>query len=233
MVLQGRVTYQNDPMTISLRGMNMQIHMMEYTADNIANADMVGYQKKIPIVTSFAETLGIKGVDTQTDTSVGRIQMTDKPLDLALGTKGYFQKLQPDGRIDMTRDGRFKLDKSGNLLSEDNLPILGKDGSAIRMPFIPDSLSQIKIDFEGRITLANPATGKTESAGTLSVVDGDGTPAKEVQVTQGYVESSNVFLHEEFVAMVAPKRNFQANRQMFLTQSQALGRLIQELGRVQ
>lgn len=233
MVLQGRVTYQNDPMTISLRGMTMQIHMMEFTAENIAKADMVGYQRKTPIVTSFAETLGIKGVDTQTDTSVGRIQMTDKPLDLALGTKGYFQKLQADGRVDMTRDGRFKLDKAGNLLSEDNLPVLGKDGSAIRLPFVPDTLSQIKIDTEGRITMINPATGQMESAGTLSVVNSDGSPAKKIQVNQGYVESSNVFLHEEFVAMVAPKRNFQANRQMFLTQSQALGRLIQELGRVQ
>ncbi len=233
MVLEGRVTYTDDPMTVSVRGMTTNIQLMTYYADNIAYADTPGYQRKVPVVTSFADQLGFKGIDTVTDTSVGRIHSTTRPLDCALNTKGYFQKMHEDGRIDLTRDGRFKLDKDGYLLSNDNMKILSRQGTPIKMPFAPDTLERIRIKPDGWVSILNPETGKTEQVAQLGIATTDGSLADEVDVRQGFVEESNVFLHEEFVGMVIPKRAFQANRQIFLTASNALSRLIQELGRAQ
>lgn len=232
MVLEGRVTYNADPMAIAVRGMTTQIHMMNYYTDNIAHSTLPGYQKKVPVVTSFADHLGWKAIDTVTDTSPGQIRSSKRPLDFAVNGQGYFQKLHEDGRVELTRDGRFKLDKDGRLLSEDNMPVLSRQGTPIVLPFIPDKLSQIKVSPDGWMKItAND--GKTTPVAQLAVAGQDGRTVDNIDVRQGYVEESNVFMHEEFVAMTIPRRNFQANRQIFLTQSQALGRLIQEMGRSQ
>jgi flagellar basal-body rod protein FlgF len=233
MTLQGYVLYENDPMTVAVRGMTMQINILSYYTENIAHADTPGYQRKLPVINSFAEHLGMKGVDTVTDTSVGRIHKTLRPLDFALNTKGYFQKLQADGRVELTRDGRFRLDKDGNLLSNDFMPVLSRQGQPIRLPFAPDKLDRIKVKEDGWIELLNPTTGETVRVAQIGVASQDGSLADEINIQQGHVEASNVFLHEEFVGLVPPKRNFQANRQIFMTQSQALTRLIQEMGRAQ
>lgn len=234
MTLEGRVTYDQDPMTIAVRGMTTQLHLLTYYADNIAYANTAGYQRKVPVTTTFAEHLGIHGIDTVTDTSVGRINATGRPLDFALNTKGYFQKLQADGRVDLTRDGRFRLDKTGRLISDDGLPVLSRQGKPIQFPFIPNDLQkQVKVQPDGWIDVLNPATLETVRVAQIGVAQQDGTMASDVDIRQGHSEDSNVFLHEEFVGMVGPRRNFQANRQMFLTQSQVLSRLIQEMGRTQ
>ncbi len=233
MTLEGRVTYDYDPMTISVRAMNTQMYVMSFYTENIAYADMPGYQRKTPMVTTFAEHLGTHGIDSMTDTSVGRITKTQQPLDFALNTTGYFQKLQPDGRIAMTRDGRFHLDKDGILRSNENMPVLSRSGTPIQFPFVPDSLDRIKMKRDGWIEILDPKTGETQRVAQMGVAMEDGTLKDNAEVLQGQVEASNVFLHEEFVGMVAPKRSFQANRQMFLTHSSVLGRLIQEMGRAQ
>lgn len=233
MTLEGRVSYEHDPMTISVRGMTTQIYLLSFYTDNLAYADIPGYQRKVPVITSFAEHLGINGIDKATDTSIGRIHSTLRPLDFALNTKGYFQKLQADGSVELTRDGRFKLDKTGRLLSNDGLPILSRQGTPIQLPFIPDKPDRIKVKPDGWITIVDPQSGKTHQVAQLGIAISDGKLADEVDVRQGFVEESNVFIHEEFVSLVGPKRNFQANRAMFLTQSQALTRLIQEMGRSQ
>lgn len=233
MTLEGRVTYQNDPMTISVRGMTTQIHLLSFHTDNIAFADTPGYQRKQAAITSFAEHLGVKGIDSVTDTAVGRIHKTLRPLDFALNGKGYFQKMHGDGRVELTRDGRFRLDKEGNLLSNDFMPILSRQGTRIKLPFAPDKLERIKVKEDGWIEVLNHLTGETVRVAQIGVAAQDGSLADEVNIQQGHVEASNVFLHEEFVGLVGPKRNFQANRQIFLTQSQVLSRLIQEMGKAQ
>ncbi len=231
MTLKGRIDYNEDPMVTAVKGMTMQIGLLNYYTDNIAFADTPGYQRKVPVVTSFAEQLGIKGVDTVTDTSVGRLFGTHLPLDFALNSKGYFQKLHADGHVELTRDGRCRMDKNGNLLSTDLMPILGRDGKPIKFPVIPDQLSHVKVAQDGTISVQDPKTGTSQYVGQIGVVLSEGKPAKQVEVRQGVVEASNIFLHEEFIGMVAPKREFEANRQMFITQSQNLSRLIQDMGR--
>ena len=233
-MLQGRVTYSEDPMTVSLRGMTSQLHTLNIAVENIAYADVPGYQKKEAVVTTFAEHLGFKGINKVVNTEAGRVTPSGKTLDLALITKGYFQKLQKDGSVELTRDGRFKLDKAGNLLSENDMPILSRQGMPINLGEIPNNnLSAVKIQRDGTIEVIDTPNNTTRIAGQIAVASEDGLPLDEVDMRQGYIEASNVFLHEEFVAVVSPRRIFEANRQIFQIQSQALSKLVQELGRSQ
>lgn len=233
-MLQGRVTNIDDPMNVSLRGMTSQLHLLNIAVENIAYADVPGYQKKEAVVTTFAEQLGFKGINKVVNTEAGRVTSTDKPLDLALITKGYFQKLQKDGSVELTRDGRFKVDKQGNLLSENDMPILSRHGMPINLGEIPNNdFRSIKIQRDGTIQIVDAANSTTRIAGQIAVASEDGLPLEEVDMRQGNIEASNVFLHEEFVAVVSPRRLFEANRQIFQIQSQALSKLVQELDRAQ
>mgnify|MGYP006200332063 CR=1 FL=1 len=69
--------------------------------------------------------------------------------------------------------------------------------------------------------------------GALGVVSQDGSTAAEVDVKQGYVEDSNVYLQKEYTSIMPVRRQFEANRQLFIMQSDQLSKMIQELGRPQ
>lgn len=231
MVLKGYV-YANDGLTISMKAMHTQMAMLNVHTDNIANYAVPGYQKKEPVVTSFAEYLGPNAVDAATNTDIGRLRRSGLPLDLALNSKGYFQRLNATGGIDLSRDGRFQLDKDGYLRSLDGKQILSAAGTVIKFPFIPDNLDKsVKISPNGEILLYDIKKGKALSVAHLGVANEQGTVASDIDIKQGYVEDSNVMLQQEYMAIMPLRREFEANRQMFIIQNDAVSRMIQELGR--
>jgi flagellar basal-body rod protein FlgF len=232
-MLEGKITATGDGLGISTRAMLTQMNIMNIHNENITHFGIPGYQQRKPVVTTFVEHLGPQGVDQAVNTEVGRLHLTKNPLDVALNVKGYFQKLRPTGEIELTRDGRFKLDKSGALLSLDNQPVLSASGSPItfKQP-VNNPGKEVKFLPNGEVVFYNPLNQKTESMGRLGIVDDYGQPVTTVQVAQGYAEESNVMLQEEFVGLMLPRRDFEANRQLFILQSDSLSRLVQELGRV-
>lgn len=233
MVLRGYV-YDNDGLTISTRAMHTQIQILSTHTDNIANFGVPGYQKKRPVVTSFAEYLGPNAVDSVVDTEIGRLRASGMPLDTALNSKGYFQRVLESGAVELTRDGRFHLDAEGWLRSVDGKKILSTSGEPLRFSVMPKNLAkEVKISQEGDVQLFNVRTGEYRLMGRLGVVNEQGTAADVPDIRQGYVEDSNVFLQEEYVALMPLRREFEANRQMFILQNDALSRMIQELGRAQ
>ncbi len=233
-MLEGRLTYQGDGMSIALRAMNATVHRMEIHTDNIAHFGLPGYQRKTPVITSFVEHLGKNAIDTVTSTEIGRLRKSDNPLDFALNSKGYFQYLNAGGGIEMTRDGRMKLDKDGYLLALDGRHVLSDAGLPVRFSHIPKDLNKhVTVAPDGEIKVFNTEKNAMQSMGRLSVVNQDGSVVDNADVKQGYVEDSNVFLQREFVSVVPLRRNFEANRQLFIIQSDTLSRTIQELGRPQ
>lgn len=230
MKLYGGIDLGSGGMISSLRDMFLQTDIMNVINDNVQGFNKVGYQKKVPVVSSFAEFLGPHALSQNIDEEVGRINITKNPLDLALATNGYFQVQTPNG-IQLTRDGRFKLDKDGNLLTIQNHKVLSKEGKPIKLSEVPKQLEDIKIDKDGTVKYLSSSDLKQHTAGKVSVVTSEGAMIDEVDIKQGYVEESNVALHEELFNMVAPRRNFEANRQLFLIQSDSLAKTIQELGR--
>ncbi len=229
MIINGRVSYLESGIKTSLRAMQVQSELVSMTNQNIIGFDKIGYQRQEPIVSSFTEYLGVDGLSQTVDDKVGRIMMSEKPLDFAIATKGYFQTQSENG-VKLTRDGRFKLDREGNLLTQEDHQVLSNAGMPIQLPFVPDDLKKIKVDDSGLLSVFNDKTKKLEAVATIGVVDANGMVVMEPKVKQGYNEYSNVSLQNEFLSMMPVIRAFEANRQVFMIQNQNLQKVISQLG---
>lgn len=229
MKINGGIQYFQDGIRTPIKAMQVQTELMGIHNQNIVGFDKVGFQRHEAVVSSFKEYIGVHGVSTTIDDKVGRITLTENPLDLAIATKGYFQ-IGTDNGIQLTRDGRFKINKDGELLTLQNNKVLSEAGLPVILPFVPDDLKKIKIDSEGQISVFNDKTRKLEAVATLGVVDSRGMLVDKTDIKQGYCEFSNVAMAQEVMEMVPIIRNFEANRQMFLIQNQNLQKVISQLG---
>ncbi len=230
MKLYGGIHLEEGGMYKSIRAMHLQQGTIGIVNQNIVGFNKAGYQKNVPYVTSFAEYLGSYALESYKDDEVGRLKLTQNPLDLCLAAKGYFQ-VQTKNGIELTRDGRFKLDKDGNLMTLQDAKVLSREGKPVKFDKMPQSLEFIKIDSKGNITLKDPVGLKVHDIGSIAVVDSNKKILYDANMKQGYVEESNVSLQEEAYSLITMRRNFQANRQLFIVQNTALSRVIQELGR--
>lgn len=228
MRINGGIFYNENGLTTSIRAMHLDSELIGISNENIGGFDKVGYQRKEAVVSSFAEFLGVHALSTTKDDKVGRIAVSDNPLDIALANKGYFQTESENG-IKLTRDGRFKIGKDGSLLTLEDAHVLSSAGTPIQLPFVPQDLKQIKIDKSGKISLFNPDTKKLMNVGQIGVVDTNGILVMDPNVKQGYNEFSNVSLQQEFITMMPIMKNFDANRQMFMLQNANLGKAISQL----
>ncbi len=229
MTVVGGINYNEKGILHNIRAMRMQQVLMSITNENVIGFDKIGYQRKIPVVSSFAEYLGEDAISTTVDDTVGRLGLTENPLDVALAEKGYFQILTKDG-IKLTRDGRFKMTKNGEILSLDGNKVLTNMGTPLVLPVIPEKLQDISIDLNGVVRVLNSKTRKFETAGTLSVVTQDGAAVLSPNVRQGYNEYSNVSLQSEFLQAIPYPKTFEANKQLFSIQNSNLQRVISSLG---
>ncbi len=228
-MINGGVHFTERGIIQNIRAMRMQTALMAITNENVVGFDKIGYQRKIPVVSSFAEFIGEDAISTTTDDTIGRLGLTENPLDVALAEKGYFQVLTKEG-VKLTRDGRFKMNKNGEILSLDGDKILTNMGTPLILPFVPEKLEDISIDLNGVVRVLNNKTRKFETAGTLSVVSQDGVAVLSPNVRQGYNEYSNVSLQTEFMQAMMYPRTFEANRQLYQIQNSNLQRVISSLG---
>ena len=229
MTLYGGIQFKDTGIAANLRTMHLDSELIGIFNDNINGFDKIGFQRKEPVVSSFSSIIGVHGLSTSVDDSVGRLDMTQNPLDIALSEKGYFQVEGPEG-VKSVRDGRFRLDVDGNLLTLENAKVLANNGMPIVFPFSPRTLEDIKINKNGDISVFNPKSNKLEYVATLAVVTDKGLAVMEPGVLQGYNEASNVNFNSEVLELVGIRRNFEANRKMFIIQNSNLRKAIQELG---
>ncbi|MBO5386393.1 hypothetical protein J6A64_08765 [bacterium] len=228
MRLNSGIQFNDSGLTASIRAMHLDSELIAISNENIGGFDKIGYQRKEAIVTSFAEYLGVHALSTTRDDKVGRIMVSEKPLDIAIANKGYFQ-VQSENGIKLSRDGRFQIGKDGTLLTLENAKVLSNAGVPIKFPFIPQDLKQIKVDNSGKITMFNPDTHKLTLIGQIGVVDHNGVVVMDPNIKQGFNEFSNVSLQSEFLQIMPVIKNFDANRQMFMLQNSVLGKTISQL----
>ena len=229
MQINGGVRFCEQGMTASIRAMHVQSEILGMINENVTGFDKVGYQRKEPVVSSFTEYIGIHGLSNTIDDQPGRIMVSKNPLDVSLANKGYFQIQTPDG-VKLTRDGRFKLDKFGNLLDLEDNAVLSDAGMPIQLPVVPDNAEQVVINSKGKISVMDKNSNRLVEAGFLGIVDANGMAVLNPDVKQGYNEHSNVVLQNEFLAVKPVVRNFEANRQIFMIENQNLQKVIQQLG---
>lgn len=231
MQINGGVRFCEQGIKSSIRAMHLQSEILGMINENVSGFDKVGFQRKEPVVSSFTEYIGIHGLSNTVDDQVGRIMVSKNPLDITMANKGYFQVQTPEG-VKLTRDGRFKLDKEGNLLNIQDHKVLSDAGLPIKLPVVPDNPTEVVVNTKGKISVFDKATGKLLDAGFLGIVDSNGLAVLNPDVKQGYNEHSNVVLQNEFMAIKPVVRNFEANRQIFLLESSNLQKVISQLGSI-
>ena len=231
MQINGGVRFCEPGIRASIRAMHLQSSLLEITTDNVNGFDKVGIQRREPVVSSFTEFLGVHGLSSTIDDQPGRIISSGNPLDITMANRGYFQIATPEGVV-LTRDGRFKIDKQGNLLNLEDNPVLSDSGVPIQLTVVPKSAEQVVVNTRGKVSVFNTETKKMEDCGYIGIVDSNGVAVMNPDVKQGFNEYSNVSLQNEFLQVKPVVRNFEANRQIFIMQNNNLQSVISKLGSV-
>jgi flagellar hook protein FlgE len=106
--------------SIANTGLKAAMTNMEAISNNISNANTVGFKKSN---VNFADIyaggfsqsnyigFGVKTQSVTQDFSMGRIELTDRGLDLSLSNDGFFVQKNGAGQVSYTRAGRLELDK--------------------------------------------------------------------------------------------------------------------------
>jgi flagellar hook protein FlgE len=119
-----------------LSGLNVSSKSLDVIGNNIANSSTVGFKSSRNEFSELvAGSLGTggnnaAGIGAATAAiaqqfSQGNINITGNSLDVGINGGGFFQVTKTDGTIAYTRDGEFKLDKDGNLITNTGSFLMG------------------------------------------------------------------------------------------------------------
>lgn len=232
----------------SLAAMGSGMREQERIANNLANANTVGYKRQ----RSFTETLeefvdhegAPRSVRVQEQWAAmerGVLETTGNPLDLAINGDGFFASVdEATGARRYSRAGQFSLDAHGVLRTTAGHLVEGHDGpiqvppAAESLEISPDGSIRANGQMIGRLRVVrfeNPeALRRVDSAG----FDAAGMRALEAadpKILQGRLEGSNVNPISEMTDMITHFRLFESQQKMLQTTDQILGQVTRELGR--
>lgn len=189
---------------------------------------------------------GVRPVATERIFSQGNLQQTSNDKDVAIQGAGFFQVLLPDGTTAYTRDGSFQVDSQGQLVTS--------SGFTIQPTItIPNGAESITIARDGTVSVTTAGTVAPTQVGTLQLatfINTAGLQAKGENLyvetaasgnpnigapgangignlSQGYVETSNVNVVEELVNMIQTQRAYEINSKAITTSDQMLQKLTQ------
>ncbi len=180
--------------------------------------------------------------NTATDFTQGELKTTDNPMDCALQGPGFFTVKMEDNSTGYTRDGEFKIDKTGQLVNKKDLPVLTENGGTIRSD--PNSKSILKISDDGTVSQGAEIKGKLGImvfAKPQNLVPKGGgiyannnpdvlpAPATDTQVHAGSVENSNVLPTMAMTTMMLAMRMFESNQKVLSMQSDRMSKAINDL----
>lgn len=240
-----------------------QLHV-DTIANNLANVNTTGFKKsRVNFQDLIYETIRPAGNETTAGVTLpegiqvghgvrpsaisklftpGAAIQTGQPLDLYIEGDGFFQIELPDGSLAYTRDGSFKVNQQGTILTAEGYALnpgitiptdaelitVSSDGNiSVRVPGdnTPQSIGQIELarfsnpaglDARlGRNLLLETQASGTPTTGTPGL-DGLGT------VAQGFLENSNVQVVEEILQLIIAQRAYEANSRVISTSDEML-----------
>ncbi|ARA94809.1 flagellar basal-body rod protein FlgF [Rhodothermaceae bacterium RA] len=232
----------------SFASMTEGVRQQERIANNLANANTVGFKRERLFVEALNERLDAeqaprsdRAITRWADAGQGALEKTDNPLDVAIHGDGFFVVTdEATGRTGYTRAGRFTLDADGVLRDAAGRLVEG-EGGPIEIP--PDQ-SPIVISTDGEVRAGDEVVGRlrvvtfadpmalTRAEGAVFLAD----EARPVDVPtpdlrQGFVESSNVDVIREMTDMITHFRLFESQQKVIQTLDQVLGQVSRDLGR--
>jgi flagellar basal-body rod protein FlgF len=226
---------------------------LDIVANNIANAETTGFKVESLMVETEpmapAHTAGApRPVKFVIDRSVGRdfgqgaLRSTGATFDLALEGNGFFKIGGPAGE-QYTRDGRFRMDDTGRVTTQDGLPVLDEGGGEI---VIDPEDGAVSIAPDGTVSQGEELLGKIGVArfDNLTVLEkvGDNryrntsnqqpVAAPEVVMHQGMLEGSNVKPIAEITRMIEVTRAYESMAKMMDANAELSRRSIERMGKL-
>ncbi len=246
-------------------GSQTQQFNIDVIANNVSNVNTTGYKKsRAEFQDLLSQTyqaagaigdqgttdpvgiqvgLGVQVSATQRIFLPGSIMQTGNPLDLAIQGDGFYQVLTDSGQVAYTRDGTFKRDANGTIVTSDGYPLQPNIT-------IPNDATEISIGLNGTVFIrqagstdmtqvgqlqlarvANPAGlesigrnlyQETPASGTaIQGTAGQGDFAKTT-ISQGFLEGSNVQIVEELINLITAQRAFEANSKVIQASDEIL-----------
>jgi flagellar basal-body rod protein FlgG len=221
--------------------------LMDITANNIANVNTTGfksdsvsfndmYQRELGFNKEYFDGIGTLGsgptfTGQYSDFSVGSMQQTSNPLDVAITTQnGMFAVNTPQGTR-YTRDGSFKRAPDGTLTNISGYPVLDSQGNSIVLP-----QGQLSIADNGEMEVDGKAVAK------LGIYDGtfakegenlwsapDATADASPAMKQSYLEGSNVNPMMAMIDMIKINRAIEMAQKSIQSEDDSSGKLISSL----
>lgn len=227
---------------------------MDVIANNMANVGTAGFKADHMRFEEFmmpvARVEGLSGdaarlsyvLDKATyrDFQSGDIERTGNELDVAISGDGWFVVKTPEGER-YTRDGRFKINADGQLVTSAGHPVLGDGGPIV---FAPDEAG-IEIAQDGFISTTDGLKGRlqlvrfednaqlSKQGTSLFAAEALPLPAEDARVMQGMVEKSNVQPILEVTRMIETVRTYTQVAQAIQTAHEMRRDAITRLGRME
>lgn len=253
----------NKALWIAKTGLEAQQTRMATISNNLANVNTNGFKKDRAIfedllyqnvrqvgAQSTQDTqlpsglslgTGVRTVATEKLHLQGNIIQTENSLDVAIQGRGFLQVLMPDGSIGYTRDGSFKMDSTGQMVTSSGYVIQ----PAIT---IPENALNVTIGTDGVVSASLPGNATPTQLGSIQLADfvnptglqpigqnlflesaSSGSPTTGTPglnglgtVVQGALESSNVNVVEELVNMIEAQRAYEMNSKAISTTDRML-----------
>lgn len=247
-------------------GMIGQQASIDTISNNLANVNTPGFKKvRADFEDLIYQTVRVAGTPATEDTVVpvpvqmghgsklsatqrqfiqGNLQNTENISDIAIQGDGFFRVLSYDGTYSYTRDGAFKIDSNGQLVTSNGYKLMPE----IVLPegFIPETLSisqdgRVDVKIPGRddpiqvgqlelYRFPNPAgmTAVGENLFKVSNASGDaiaGRPGFDGmgKTIHKFLEMSNVSVVREMVGMIVAQRAYEFNSKAIQTSDNMLG----------
>jgi flagellar basal-body rod protein FlgG len=184
---------------------------------------------------------GVRTVAAQRTFTTGDLINTANSLDVAIEGRGFFQVSMPDGTQAYTRAGNFAVNAQGQLVTPDGYALepavaippeatavtIGADGTvSVTLPGTTDASEVGQIQLASFVNEAGlQAIGRnflvpTQASGQPQIappgVQGLGT------LSQGFLESSNVKVVEEMIALISGQRAYEVNSKVISATDQML-----------
>jgi flagellar basal-body rod protein FlgG len=187
---------------------------------------------------------GVRPAATQKIYTQGSLQSTENVSDIAIQGEGFFRVLLYDGTYGYTRDGAFKIDANGQLVTSNGYRVLPE----IIFPedFVRDSVT---VSQDGRVTakiagsddpieigqvelyrFVNPTGLQAIGENLLKVTNASGEaiagrPGFDGmgKVIHKFLEMSNVSVVQEMVNMIVAQRAYELNSKAIQTSDTMLG----------
>ncbi len=140
----------------------LQFEKMGYISSNISNYNTNGY-KSVRFEQMLDENGYLTGVE-RTDFSQGAIQRTARDFDVAIDGVGFIPVTSPNGDVTYTREGSFKVNQDGYLITNDGYLV----GDGIQ---IPVNYENIAIKPDGEVQIFSNDGTQRETLGTIPIVN--------------------------------------------------------------